>query len=802
MKSRSIIAALLLLSILLVPGLVLAAPGDCDGTTDNDSVLCMTTPSNPDNNIDLDLGDDVLMIENGVTTQFISGDSIPGGGQPTSVGGNDTIFNNGPTFIISGDGVLNADGGDDMIVMAGSATAQIVAGDLITITGSGTYQGGDDTIHNHVTLTGAISGDALLNIGSANIPTLIGGNDTIDNLGTAVAPSGETIAIGGDDIRGTGGADVMTNSGTANGSIAGDNAYVGGTDNITNTGIVTGSILGDYLTEPNCTISCTPTGGGAGDTITNGGRVDGSILAEGGNDRVIIWTGTNGGSDNQLQIDGGSGTDILKFELGAGSTLLNLTGTPASGSVTLDGQTLSWTNFETLEGIDNAVSSELELTAPLGAITTPQGNPTYTWSDTGASSYNIAVWKADYSSMVYYGQNLSDATYCTGGTCSIEPTTQPTLNETARLVNGSYAVWLCSENCTTGASWKGPFSFTLNAPAPQRVTNVTYTGTDTLRPMINWTTSDNTTYHYLYVAPMNNFGSPVVNGYFTRTQTCGSLSATNCNLQMPVDLAEGVQYGGYVLAVGSGGFSMGGPYNNGYEGGTFTPNLPNPPIPTNVTAAPNWGRPTISWATDASSTHHNVAILQWPSGSLVWFKQYPKSGDPALNCTPALCMLLDDGIILGNGSYSVYVNAVGAGGASDGGAFGNGYAGPANPNVTTEAGDFVYVFQPPRLVNALNANGGGNTVNISFMGVEGATWYLVWVGTEDAAQTYYYAWHSSTSLGCQNMGICIAPLTMMYGAIPAGSEYYVAVQSAGPGGYSVGGPVNNGFQVSSVITAP
>ncbi|MDX1995847.1 MAG: hypothetical protein SF029_25930 [bacterium] len=43
---------------------------------------------------------------------------------------------------------------------------------------------------------------------------------------------------------------------------------------------------------------------------------------------------------------------------------------------------------------------------------------------------------------------------------------------------------------------------------------------------------------------------------------------------------------------------------------------------------------------------------------------------------------------------------------------------------------------------------------------------------------------------------------MMYGAIPAGSQYYVAVQSAGPGGYSVGGPVNNGFAVSGEITAP
>ncbi|MDX1993210.1 MAG: hypothetical protein SF029_12525 [bacterium] len=97
---------------------------------------------------------------------------------------------------------------------------------------------------------------------------------------------------------------------------------------------------------------------------------------------------------------------------------------------------------------------------------------------------------------------------------------------------------------------------------------------------------------------------------------------------------------------------------------------------------------------------------------------------------------------------------------------------------------------------------GGNTVNISFTGVEGATWYQVWVGTANATQTYFYDWRSSTSLGCQNMGTCTTAITMMYGAIPAGSTYYVAVQSAGPGGYSVGGPVNNGFQISEPITAP
>ncbi|MBC7870629.1 MAG: hypothetical protein H7Y09_07295, partial [Chitinophagaceae bacterium] len=96
------------------------------------------------------------------------------------------------------------------------------------------------------------------------------------------------------------------------------------------------------------------------------------------------------------------------------------------------------------------------------------------------------------------------------------------------------------------------------------------------------------------------------------------------------------------------------------------------------------------------------------------------------------------------------------------------------------------------------ANFGGGNVNISFTGVPGATWYYVWIGTANGAQTNHYVWYSSTVLGCQNGGTCSKSIPL---SLTAG-QYYFAVQSAGPGGWlTTGGLVNNGFAVSAAFTA-
>jgi hypothetical protein len=166
-----------------------------------------------------------------------------------------------------------------------------------------------------------------------------------------------------------------------------------------------------------------------------------------------------------------------------------------------------------------------------------------------------------------------------------------------------------------------------------------------------------------------------------------------------------------------------------------------------------------------------------------------------LTCTGGTCTLLNDAMVFANGSYSVYVNAQGAGGYSIDGPHNNGYAGPVDSANTSEPGDFVLDFAVPQLVTKTNmtASYSGGRVNVSFEGVEGGTWYNIWIGTANAVQTFHYTWYSSTTLNCQGGSgtTCTVsiPLNLSSG------QYYLGVQSAGPGGYSVGGIANNGFQV-------
>jgi hypothetical protein len=165
------------------------------------------------------------------------------------------------------------------------------------------------------------------------------------------------------DLRGegNGGNDTITNYGLVTGSIAGD--FVtgnGGADNIINYGTVQQKIMGDEAL-----------GAGGNDTITNRGVVENAINGEGGNDIIINADNGNGGADHILYLNGGPGTDTLVFRYSS-AALYNqvkaaLVGkSPASGSITINGQTFTWFNFE-----------QIRNDAPAGAPA-PTATPTRT----------------------------------------------------------------------------------------------------------------------------------------------------------------------------------------------------------------------------------------------------------------------------------------------------------------------------------------------------------------------------------------------------------------------------------------
>jgi hypothetical protein len=178
--------------------------------------------------------------------------------------------------------------------------------------------------------------------------------------------------------KGNGGNDTITNYGLVTRSIAGD--YVignGGADKIINYGTVQQNIMGDEAQ-----------GAGGNDTISNRGVVGNTINGEGGNDIIINADNGNGGADHILYLDGGPGTDKLVFRYSSTTTYNQVKAalmgkSPASGSITINGQTFTWVNFE-----------QIQNDAPAGAATPPPTRlpaPTATPAPTQTSSTTITV---------------------------------------------------------------------------------------------------------------------------------------------------------------------------------------------------------------------------------------------------------------------------------------------------------------------------------------------------------------------------------------------------------------------------
>lgn len=449
----------------------------------------------------------------------------------------------------------------------------------------------------------------------------------------------------------------------------------------------------------------------------------------------------------------------------------------------------------------------LTLSAPAGTITTPYGNPAYTWNDNGADSYEFYLDTAANDGVpLYYVAGLTDDATCNGVTCTFTPTT---LDEAARLPgNGAYIVYLRGTTNGTLGAVDGPFAFTLNAPPPDPVAALAATDTDTYRPTITWSlpgAAAYSTWFRLYLIDKALFDggiyTPLADLWFSRASLCGDVDGITCSITSGIDLVDDTTYYLYIQSYAPGGYSVGGPYGNGWAGLDFAVNVPNPAVPQNLAVNRNQGRPAISWSDDPLADRYTVVIYNWDTYQWVYSSEHPRSGDAALTCAGGTCTLLTDVMIFPNGSYSAWVNAIGAGGASVGGPHGNGYAGPIDPALTTEPGDFVLDFGVPGLVENLTAAYASEVITATFTGEPGATWYQVWVGTAGITQTFYFNWHSSTTLGCQNMGTCTLTLPL---PLASGTQAYVAIQSAGPGGWqATGGFYDNGFQVTdTAFTVP
>ncbi len=306
-------------------------------------------------------------------------------------GGNDTIVSQGTVW---GD-ILGGDGDDFVYFKAGSVGGIIDGGDgtdtlwltyqCTNITGdasagSCTYDGhviswqgfetvaivftdNNDTATLHVETLGDI--DGIYALGGNDSVTLQGVNAGVtvygDDCGGSSADGSDTITVEAyaeiAGVYGEGGNDTIENQGVVDGSLSGgtgadqitnygaveDNIGGGeGSDVISNHGTVHGNIDGaqdnDAITNDG-TVDGDIVGGSGNDTITIDGTVAGDVTGSSGTDSVYLLGGSVGGT-----ISGGTGTDTLYLTY----LCTNIEGAASSGTCVLNGNTISWSGFETL----------------------------------------------------------------------------------------------------------------------------------------------------------------------------------------------------------------------------------------------------------------------------------------------------------------------------------------------------------------------------------------------------------------------------------------------------------------------
>lgn len=215
-------------------------------------------------------------------------------------------------------------------------------------------------------------------------------------------------------------------------------------------------------------------------------------------------------------------------------------------------------------------TSNFDLIAPAGTVNNSHGRPTYQWTDIStASHYEVVVVTKDLSYVNFYGK-IDRATYCSGGTCTVNLTEVPSsaiYSGIGWLIsNGVYSFYI-NPAPPTLSNWIGPYDFTIQEAQPNAVTPATTTFPEALKPVVNFSlagTAQNAAFFQLYVAPIlpndveNSIFGHLQTAWFTREQLCGSWDGVNCSFQHSANLNNNTRYGVYIQSWGPGGFSTGG----------------------------------------------------------------------------------------------------------------------------------------------------------------------------------------------------------------------------------------------------
>jgi hypothetical protein len=174
-----------------------------------------------------------------------------------------------------------------------------------------------------------------------------------------------------------------------------------------------------------------------------------------------------------------------------------------------------------------AMPDKVVLVSPLG-ITTPNNWPAFTWNAASNTTWYL-LWVNDSTGNRIH-KWYSEATSCSGGTCSAAPGIP--------LASGAVSWWVQSWSPNGYGPWSDTGTFTAPAPVvPGKVTPVSPSGSiSTTTPAFSWNADAHASWYWLWVS--DSTGNKISRWYTAVQAGCGS-GTGNCSVVPGSALAPG-----------------------------------------------------------------------------------------------------------------------------------------------------------------------------------------------------------------------------------------------------------------------
>ena len=359
------------------------------------------------------------------------------------------------------------------------------------------------------------------------------------------------------------------------------------------------------------------------------------------------------------------------------------------------------------------------LSTPTGTIST--GAPTYTWSAVAnASQYYLWVNGPAGNAVL---QANHPASVCSGGTCSVTPTTL--------LANGTHRWWVQAKNGSAAGPWSAPKDFTVSASTvpPGVATLIGPSGSTGPQPSFTWTPVTGASEYYLWIN--NAAGAAEVTTWVPGSATC---SGSTCSAVPSTALTSG----GHTFwiqaknSAGTGSWSNGMVFSVVLGGGGATPTPTptatpapggKPGTPTLVSPSGNTStsRPTYTWNVVSGATDYIVWVNN-SAGAAAMATWYPASA----SCAGATCSVTPV-VSLSNGGYTWWVQARNAAGT-----------GPWSAGTSFTVS--VTGFAPGAATLVAPSGSASRTPTYTWNAVGGATDYYLWVNRNATASAVVQVW--------------------------------------------------------------